>query len=86
MMDGWPLKYDGPCACRFVRREEFGETEQTEWCGLHARHRDEIDRLRDTLRGIAEADWKKWEELASPEEFVRWAKSRANHALQAPNE
>ena len=30
-------------------------------------------------------DWRKWEELASPEEFVRWAKSRANHALMPPN-
>lgn len=41
----------------------------------------EIDALRETLRGIAEADYRKWEEFASPEEFVRWAKSRANHAL-----
>ena len=32
-----------------------------------------------------EADWRKWRELARPEEFVRWAKARANHALQVPN-
>ena len=37
--------------------------------------------LRATLRGIVEADWRKWEELAHAEEFVRWAKSRAAHAL-----
>ena len=34
----------------------------------------------ETLHGIRDADWRKWDELASPEEFVRWAKSRANHA------
>lgn len=37
--------------------------------------------LRATLRGIVEADWRKWEELAHAEEFVRWAKNRAAHAL-----
>ena len=33
----------------------------------------------ESLEYIVNADWRKWEELASPEEFVRWAKSRANH-------
>jgi hypothetical protein len=42
---------------------------------------NEIERLRETLEGIANADWRNWEELASPDEFVRWAKSRAQHAL-----
>ena len=51
----------------------------------YAKQAAEIDRLRETLVGIANADWRKWEELASPEEFVRWAKSRANHALMPPN-
>jgi hypothetical protein len=41
----------------------------------------EITRLRATLQGIVDADWRKWEELAQPEEFVRWAKCRANYAL-----
>lgn len=45
----------------------------------------DIERMSETLRGIVEADWRKWEELARPEEFVRWAKARANHALQVPN-
>jgi len=48
-MTDWPLKHDGPCACRFVRREEFGPTEQTEWCGLHAKQRNELDRLRAAM-------------------------------------
>lgn len=42
---------------------------------------EENRRLRETLQGIVDADWRKWQELASPEEFVRWAKARANHAL-----
>lgn len=41
----------------------------------------QVAELRDTLQGIAEADWRKWEELASPREFERWVKARANHAL-----
>lgn len=41
----------------------------------------EVELMRDTLRGILEADWRNWEELASADEFVRWAKSRANQAL-----
>lgn len=45
----------------------------------------DIERMSETLRGIVEADWRKWEELARPEEFVRWAKARATHALQVPN-
>ena len=45
---------------------------------------EELKRLRETLQGIADADWRKWEELATPEEFVRWAKARAMHALR-PN-
>lgn len=44
-MADWPLKHNGPCACRFVRREEFGEAEQVEWCGLHAKQRDALNEL-----------------------------------------
>lgn len=43
-----------------------------------------VEYMRETLQGIAEADWRRWEELASPDEFVRWAKARANHALMTP--
>lgn len=47
--------------------------------------KDTIERMTETLHGIVEADWRRWQELACPNEFVRWAKSRANHALQKPN-
>lgn len=46
---------------------------------------EENRRLREVLQSIVDADWRKWHELASPEEFVRWAKSRANHALNEKN-
>jgi hypothetical protein len=32
---------------------------------------EEIERLRKTLEGIANADWRNWEEPASSDEFVR---------------
>ncbi len=47
---------------------------------------EQIEMMRSTLHGIVDADWRKWEELASPEEFVRWAKSRANHVLSTTTE
>lgn len=53
-MSDWPLKHDGPCACRFVRREEFGEAEQVEWCGLHAKQRDELGALIGAARDAAD--------------------------------
>lgn len=62
-MADWPSKHDGPCACRFVRREEFGEAEQVEWCGLHARQREELERLRtghqryETARRMNPRQW-----------------------------
>lgn len=52
---------------------------------IEAKLVEENRRLRETLQSILDADWRKWEELASPDEFVRWAKARANHALTAPN-
>ena len=35
--------------------------------------------IQSQFENIASADWRKWEELASPEEFERWVKSRAAH-------
>lgn len=35
----------------------------------------------ETAEAIVAANWKTWEELATPEEFERWAKSRANHMV-----
>ena len=49
--------------------------------GIESELIEEIQKLREALQLIVDADWRKWQELASPEEFVRWAKSRANHAL-----
>ncbi len=44
---------------------------------LDALHAD----LVETLQGIVDSNWRAWAELGSPEEFERWAKSRANHAI-----
>lgn len=43
---------------------------------------DEIERLRKTLAGISEADYRVRDENVGPEVFVAWAKSRATHALK----
>lgn len=40
---------------------------------------------RETFAGIANSNWRKWEELASLEEFEAWTKRRANHMLSLPN-
>ena len=45
----------------------------------------ERDALRATLLSIVDADWRTWEELATPDEFVRWAKSRASLVLAGIN-
>ena len=39
-----------------------------------------------TAEGIANANWREWHELASPDEFERWVKSRANHMAIALRE
>ena len=39
-------------------------------------------RLRETLQGIANANWRKWDEPTSAQEFVDWAQSRARHVLK----
>ena len=38
--------------------------------------------VREALKGIISADWLTWEELADPDEFVRWSKPRVNRALR----
>ena len=40
----------------------------------------------ETAEGIANANWREWYELASPEEFERWVKSRASHMATALRE
>lgn len=40
--------------------------------------------VQSQCESMADADWRTWVELASPEEFERWVKSRAAHmAVQA---
>ena len=40
-------------------------------------------RLRAELENIARANWRTWDpEMRSPDEFVRWAQSRATAALR----
>ncbi len=44
--------------------------------------RAENDKLRATLQGIAFASYRDWEPgMNTAEDFVRWAQSRAQHAL-----
>ena len=45
-----------------------------------------VAEMRSTLSVIVTAEWRAWGKLASPEEFVRWAKSRANHAIAQDND
>lgn len=49
-------------------------------------HKKVMQQALETAEGIANADWRKWEELASPAEFERWAKSRANFMATALRE
>jgi hypothetical protein len=37
-----------------------------------------LENVAETLEGMAKSNWRNWGELASPEEFERWLKSRAN--------
>jgi len=48
-------------------------------CEENATLRKALDSALETCKGIVDSDWRKWEELASPEEYERWSKSRANH-------
>ena len=48
--------------------------------------RELMEQALETAEGIVNADWRKWDELASPAEFERWAKSRANFMATALRE
>jgi hypothetical protein len=37
----------------------------------------------ETLDNMAKVDWREWDEFASVEDFVRWAKSRASFTAEA---
>jgi hypothetical protein len=51
--NGWPMKGAGSCACKYERKEDFGEAVITEQCGYHAQQSAEIATLtaeRDALK------------------------------------
>jgi len=37
----------------------------------------------ETLDNMVKVDWREWDEFASAEDFVRWAKSRASFTAEA---
>jgi len=37
----------------------------------------------ETLDNMVKVDWREWDEFASVEDFVRWAKSRASFTAEA---
>lgn len=48
--------------------------------------RARLESLENELRNIINADYRSWESgLDTPEEFVRWAKSRCRHTLSPTN-
>lgn len=78
-----------------AKREELMPLDSLQaYCEM-ARHADDLETdlalseagaavLREALVGIAKANWREWcLEMAAPEQFVAWAKSRANHALKS---
>ena len=52
-------------------------------CDALAAAQRENEKLREELENIARANWRTWDpEMRSPDEFVRWAQSRATAALR----
>ena len=52
---------------------------------LHAVNQELLEAMtviQSQCGSIAVSDWRKWGELASPEEFERWVKSRAAHMAE----
>jgi len=45
--------------------------------------RKAMEMALEWMEAIVNSNWRNWEELASPEEFERWVKSRANHSAVA---
>lgn len=75
--DWWESPSERPqIAARVI--QSLREREDFSWQAAQA---VDLEQVRKTLQGIVDADWRKWEDLATADEFVRWAKSRASHAL-----
>ena len=45
-----------------------------------------LNAIEVQCENIRKSDWRQWQELASPEEFERWAKSRARQMAIAASE
>ena len=45
--------------------------------------REVMQMALETLDNMAKVDWREWDEFASVEDFVRWAKSRASFTAEA---
>ena len=45
-----------------------------------------LNAIEVQCENIRKSDWRQWEELASPEEFEGWAKSRARQMVIAASE
>jgi len=76
---------DGHDGTEVIRAEEYAGSAWIDISEENARLIAAAPELLETLKAIRDAEWRGWEELASPEEFVRWAKSRANHAISKAN-
>lgn len=74
-MSEWPLKHDGPCKCRFVRREEFGEVDQVEWCALHENQRDLFIKLKQALQVLIDHGYEQPTRICIPKD--KWDEAMA---------
>lgn len=45
-----------PCACRFVRDEDFGPAKQVEECGFHQAQREKLEEVESILRNTENND------------------------------
>lgn len=46
-------------------------------------NREAMQIALETLDNMVKVDWREWDEFASVEDFVRWAKSRASFTVEA---
>ena len=53
---------------------------------MNEQQRTAMKMALNLFEAIVNADWRKWEERASPEEFERWVKSRTYHTAVALRE
>jgi len=51
VIDDFYLKHTDsrPCACRFLRDEDFGEVKQVEICAAHKAQKDRLDELESLI-------------------------------------